>query len=144
MFSKKIKEYRIELGFTQEEFSKRIGISRSTLGNLESGLRAPSKQVLEKISLLSNKNINWWIDINEFSKLSLLLDYTFKVGLIKEDGVVKEEERQHIWGMLNEEIERGEMGNLTICQIVKLSKILCVDIDELLKILIQQMHYEEM
>jgi transcriptional regulator with XRE-family HTH domain len=49
-WGRRIRAYRKLKGFTQETFSKELGISVSILGEIERGNRLPSKEVLTEIS----------------------------------------------------------------------------------------------
>jgi len=42
-FAERFKQLREESGLTQEELARRLGVSRSTVGNYESGTRTPRK-----------------------------------------------------------------------------------------------------
>lgn len=76
LFSNKLKRYRKELGLTQKDLGKKLDLSKEIIGQLETGLRAPSKVLLEKIYKFSGKNMNWWLDTNEQSKFSQTFKYT--------------------------------------------------------------------
>ena len=52
-YGKKIREYRISKGFTQEELAKKLNISTSFLRMIELGQRKPNQQLQEKILKLS-------------------------------------------------------------------------------------------
>ena len=47
---KRIKKYRTEKGFTQEDLADKVGVSRAYMGYIEQGRNTPSLEVLEKIS----------------------------------------------------------------------------------------------
>jgi len=49
-WGRRIRAYRKLKGFTQETFSKELGISVSILGEIERGNRLPSKEILTEIS----------------------------------------------------------------------------------------------
>lgn len=53
-FPLKLKMLRLEMGKSQEEFSRELGISRSCLANYETGKRQPSREMLSKIANLCN------------------------------------------------------------------------------------------
>lgn len=52
-----IKNVRIEEQLTQDEFAKRIGISRSYLGDLENNRKSPSVETLQKLAKSFNKQL---------------------------------------------------------------------------------------
>lgn len=54
---KKIKEYRTELGDTQEAFAEKIGVNRSSLSLIEQGKQAPDFDVFIEFLVQSGKNI---------------------------------------------------------------------------------------
>lgn len=58
-FHNVFKQLRIASGLTQAEFSKRIGISRSTIGMYETGAREPDFETLEKIADFFNVDIDY-------------------------------------------------------------------------------------
>lgn len=58
-FQNVFKQLRISSGFTQAEFSKKIGISRSTIGMYETGAREPDFETLEKIADFFNVDIDY-------------------------------------------------------------------------------------
>lgn len=47
----KVKSRRVEMGFTQDEMSKKIGVSRQTIHAIESGKYIPSTLLALKLSL---------------------------------------------------------------------------------------------
>lgn len=49
-WGRRIRAYRKLKGFTQESFSKELGVSVSILGEVERGNRLPSEDFLEKIA----------------------------------------------------------------------------------------------
>ena len=49
-WGRRIRAYRKLKGFTQESFSKALGISVSIVGEIERGMRMPSNDMLVKIS----------------------------------------------------------------------------------------------
>lgn len=46
---KKIKKHRQELGLTQQQFAEKIGISQVYLSQVETGVRLPSEDMVERI-----------------------------------------------------------------------------------------------
>ena len=55
----RIKEVRKNAGLTQQEFADRLGISRSNIGNYESGSRAPIDAAIKLICAKFNVNEVW-------------------------------------------------------------------------------------
>lgn len=61
-FKDRLKCYREELNIkTHTEMSEKLGISRSLYGMLENGNRKASKEVLDALVSLSNKNEEYWV-----------------------------------------------------------------------------------
>lgn len=56
---KRLKKLRKELELTQQEFSDKIGVSRSNIGKYESGISEPSSAVLSLICREFNVNEDW-------------------------------------------------------------------------------------
>lgn len=51
-----VKKIRQTMGFSQEEFSKELGISRIAISNLETGLYKPSPATIKKLIAFCQKN----------------------------------------------------------------------------------------
>ena len=56
---KQLKKLRKELELTQQEFSEKIGVSRSNIGKYESGISEPSTAVISLICKEFNVNEDW-------------------------------------------------------------------------------------
>ena len=65
-FSKSIKFYRKELGYSQEQLAEKIGIGYKYLGNIERGTAKPS--VLTVIKILNIFHLSLEECLNEYSK----------------------------------------------------------------------------
>jgi DNA-binding transcriptional regulator YiaG len=50
-----IKAIRLELGFTQEDLARKLGLSLSTVSKWEQGVTSPSRLAREKIERLIKK-----------------------------------------------------------------------------------------
>ena len=46
VIGEKIKQYRLENGWTQQELGSKIGISKNAIGNYEKGIRSPKKDTM--------------------------------------------------------------------------------------------------
>lgn len=57
----RLKELRSEAHMTQEEFAKRIRVSKGAVGNWETGTRCPSHEKLEEIADLFNVDMDYLI-----------------------------------------------------------------------------------
>lgn len=61
-FKDRLKEYRLSLNIkTKVAMAEKLGIARTLYIMLENGTREPSKDVLEKLFLLSNKPEEYWL-----------------------------------------------------------------------------------
>jgi putative transcriptional regulator len=61
-----LKEKRIKLSLTQQQFAKMIGVSRTTYTNIELGEKNPSLNVALKIKqILKTNNDDIFLDSNE-------------------------------------------------------------------------------
>lgn len=73
----RLKEIRLKKDMSQEEFAKRLGISRSHVAGLELGRKTLTERLINDISREYNVNKNWLIDntgdmfINPLDDLSL-------------------------------------------------------------------------
>lgn len=61
-FAKKLKGLRETREWSQDELAKRLGISRSTIGNYEQGIREPDFETLEKIADVFNCPISYLME----------------------------------------------------------------------------------
>ena len=52
-----LKELRLELGLTQDEFAKRVGKSQSTIARIETGAMIPTVHLLSEIATSLNKRL---------------------------------------------------------------------------------------
>jgi transcriptional regulator with XRE-family HTH domain len=91
MFKDIIKSVRKELHLTQEEFSKKLGISRSYLGDLETGrLKGSNVQLISKLSDISGKPMEYFLDkdsdIKQYEILDAGIEMLLSKNLISRDG----------------------------------------------------------
>jgi len=93
-FSEKLIEFRNLNGMTQDEFAKKLGISRSSVGMYELAEREPPFKTLEKISSLLNVTPGTLLgDYKNDEELDKLVsDYTKldKLGKKKIQNLLKE------------------------------------------------------
>lgn len=70
----RIKQIRLNLGLSMEEFGKRLDTSKGAVNNWEKGVNFPNKERLKKIADLANKDINWllWGSFKEYMSYYLL------------------------------------------------------------------------
>lgn len=52
-----IKEFRTSFGWTQEQFSEKLGVSRQTIISIENGKYNPSLELAFRISILFGKKL---------------------------------------------------------------------------------------
>ncbi|MBE6051089.1 MAG: helix-turn-helix transcriptional regulator [Clostridium sp.] len=111
MIGDKIRGIRKELNLTQVEFAKKLGISRSYLGDLERGrLKGTNVNMLSKLSEVTNKPIEYFLDKPASIKLYDTLDYTINMliekNLIDNDGKILDPNAQDmLLNILKEEIK---------------------------------------
>ncbi|CVK19188.1 helix-turn-helix domain-containing protein [Sporomusa sphaeroides] len=75
----RIKELRLKLNMTQEEFGNKIGLSKSGISNIESGTRSVRERHIKLISSIFNVSEDWlkngknsvWSSYDELHKDSL-------------------------------------------------------------------------
>lgn len=60
-FALRLKDLRWSLDMTMEEFAKSVGINPNTYKNYDSGHRKPTLQLLKRLVLVYNINLNDWI-----------------------------------------------------------------------------------
>lgn len=77
------KQLRMASGLTQAEFSKKIGISRSTIGMYETGAREPDFETLEKIADFFNVDIDYLLGRTD--KTTLLPESAGQVYYLNND-----------------------------------------------------------
>lgn len=66
-FNERLKELRLSKELTQEEFAKRIGISRSAVGMYEKGKREPDFETLELFADFFNVDMNYLLGKSDTS-----------------------------------------------------------------------------
>ena len=66
-FNERLKELRLSRELTQEEFAKRIGISRSAVGMYEKGKREPDFETLELFADFFNVDMNYLLGKSDVS-----------------------------------------------------------------------------
>ncbi len=57
--NERIKEIRLSLGITQDDFGKKIGLARNSIANYEIGRRTPTNAVITSICREFNINEDW-------------------------------------------------------------------------------------
>lgn len=72
-FPEKLKSLRNLRGWSQEELAKRLGISRSAIGNYEQGTREPNFEDLEAIADTFNCTISYLLEDDRIGPDDLLV-----------------------------------------------------------------------
>ena len=65
MFSKRLRDARIEKGYTQEEISDHLGFTRPTYTAYESGRRKPDNETLAKIAKILNVSTDYLLGLSD-------------------------------------------------------------------------------
>jgi transcriptional regulator with XRE-family HTH domain len=112
MFKDKIKEVRKELHLTQDEFAKKLNISRSYLGDLERGrLKGNNAKVISKLSDVTGKPMEFFLDksvndeIKPYDFLDAAIEMLISKNMIDDKGrIVNDKAKKIIDDMLQKEI----------------------------------------
>lgn len=110
MFKDKVKECRKELGLTQIEFSKKIGISRSYLAEIERGRIKGTVALITKLSEATNKPLSYFIDdeniaINSYDVLDQTIELMINNNEINKEGEMTDWAREMLIKVLEKEIK---------------------------------------
>lgn len=91
MFNKRLEEYRGKLHLNKKEMSERIDVCESYYSLLESGKRHPSRNVIQKLVVISELPEEYWIygisaeeyvnTRDDFKSLKKALDTVFELTL---------------------------------------------------------------
>lgn len=91
----KIKEVRKELRLTQEQLSKRMDISRSTLRDIETGkYKHINLELIDKLSKATNKPTSYFledeieIDLGIYDVMDKVFEDIINKGLVEDDGKI--------------------------------------------------------
>ncbi|MCB2308871.1 helix-turn-helix transcriptional regulator [Clostridium estertheticum] len=106
-FNEKLREFRAEHDYTQEDFAKITGLARSTIAELESGRKKVTLKAIEKIANKTNTNLSTWVtndyDIKPFDGLLMVLEALKKTGDIDCDGNMNDKAKKLSMKMLEKE-----------------------------------------
>ena len=64
-FAVKLRELRLERGWTQAEVARAIGLSKNALTNYETGIREPSLEKLKDICVLFGVSADYLIGLED-------------------------------------------------------------------------------
>lgn len=79
-FATKLKGLREIRGWSQEELAKRLGVSRSKIGNYEQGTREPDFESLEAIADIFNCPVSYLIADSHPVIPQMTMDYAIKLS----------------------------------------------------------------
>jgi len=97
----KVRSIRKEMGLTQEEFAKKLGITRGYLSDIERGrLKGNNVSLISKLSDISGKPMEYFVDkdvdIQPFEVLNSAMDMLIDKGYIDDDGSINDEMAKNI------------------------------------------------
>ncbi len=111
-FKIKLKQFRKELGLTQQEFAMKCGFSRTTITELESGKKAPTLKMIERLALATNTELVEWINTEDenvqakpFDGLTLIIKKLRESNLIDKEGNMTEQAKRLLHEMLELEVK---------------------------------------
>lgn len=111
MLKNKLKEVRKELGLTQEQLAKRLGVSRSYIGDIETGrLEGTNVKLLSKLADISGYSIEYFLgkedQVKQYDILDSAIDMLIDKGLIdKEGNVIDDTAKNILFEILKKEIK---------------------------------------
>lgn len=110
-FAEKVKHIRkVELKLTQAELAKLCEVSRSYISEIEQGRVVGNLNIITKLSKISNKPIEYFIDSNEdikihsYEVLDNIINSFIDNGLISSDGKMDEDTEEFLNKTLMKEI----------------------------------------
>ncbi|EJS63467.1 helix-turn-helix domain-containing protein [Bacillus cereus] len=65
IIGKRIKEIRMSLGYTQQQFADSVDISKPMVSYIESGKKTPSRETVSKISNLANVSTDYIVGLSD-------------------------------------------------------------------------------
>lgn len=105
MIGKKIKERRLELGLSQEELAKKLGVSKSAIGNYETNVSSPKETILFKLFDVLKCDANFLYEdyLSETENFEIT---SHEKKIIKKYRIIDEYGKKAINDLLNTEYER--------------------------------------
>ncbi len=107
----KVKHLRkVELKLTQAEFAKLCGVSRSYISEIEQGRIVGNLNLINKLSKISNKPIDYFTDstvdikIHSYEVLDNIINSFIENGLISENGEMDKDTEDFLNKTLKKEI----------------------------------------
>ena len=80
-FSKNMRKRRIELGLSQKELAKKVGVSFRTIQNYENKKTTPTSAVMESISIALDMGLEKMIDNSELNNKVSLVEKLEKIDI---------------------------------------------------------------
>lgn len=111
-FSNRLRQAREQLGLTQGELAKRLGCTKSAIGNYENGVSSPKEEILLKLFDVLEVDPNFLFqDSFSLSDVSLSFEET---NLIKKYRALDERGKSAVLATLNNEYNSiiGEKSDL--------------------------------
>lgn len=111
MLKDKVRDIRKEMKLTQDEFAKKLGISRSYYCDIERGrLKGTNVKIISKLSDITGKPMEYFlgkdVDIKQYDILDSALDMLIDKGLIDNEGNFLDKTSQDIvFNILKKEIQ---------------------------------------
>lgn len=111
-FGNRLRQAREQLGLTQGELAKRLGCTKSAIGNYENGVSSPKEEILLKLFDVLEVDPNFLFQ-DSFSLLDDSLSPE-EEGLIKKYRALDERGRSAVMAVLNHEYNAsfGKKDNL--------------------------------
>lgn len=109
MFLERLNEFMTSNNLKQKDIINKTGVSASYMSMLLKGQREPNKILLEGLSKISEKSINWWLtgedDYNNLHSLNNLIDFFIKQGDITDVDNIDPYHWEMLTTMLKKEID---------------------------------------
>ena len=121
----RIKQRREELGMTQPELAQKIGVSKGSIGNYESGVSSPNENILFRLFeiLKCDANYLYQDDINK--KVEIDLDFSeHEKNMIKKYRALDHISQKAVNSIINIEYERNstQQQNLILSTVAARTK----------------------
>lgn len=110
IFSERLKNARAEKGLTQQELAKKLNISTSVVGDIESGRRVASKKTAAKLADFFNTSAEYWfsetatieyfLKREKYAALDNVVTTLLEQDALKDVGKIPED----IWNIIKEAI----------------------------------------
>lgn len=109
MFGEKVKFVRKDMGLTQEEFSKMIGISRGYLSDIERGKIKGTVSMMNKLSDITGKPITFFmgenVKVSQYDTLDQAIDLLINNNEISLNGEISDWGKEMLLKVLEKEIQ---------------------------------------